>query len=367
MTNPPNLNYCKVYGNFKAFVADGADTDDLPDFIPMTGTGSIYPNVELVKNTNPDEKSVYFNSPISVTVDSDGDLTLDGVKYVMLLASSPDINPPDFNYSIKLSLTAQGETLSHTYGPYIFDVVPGGELDLADIVPVAVSAGTPIIQGPPGPIGPQGIQGVPGDPGGPPGPAGPMGPQGPTGPAGATGPAGPTGPAGADSTVPGPQGPQGPAGVDGAQGPQGAAGADSTVAGPTGPTGATGPQGPKGDTGAQGPIGPTGPQGTQGIQGVQGPKGDTGPQGATGPQGPTGADSTVAGPQGVQGPTGPQGPQGVAGPTGATGAAGTAGIVMVTVTTGSEARPSSPIVFWLGGTTRPTNVVAGDMWFKVVP
>jgi len=159
MSNPPNLNYCKVYGNFKAFVADASDSDDLPDFTPVTGTGLIWANLERAKNTNVGQKSTYFNSPIPITLDADGDISRNGVKYVMLLAPSPGINPPDFNYTILLTVDIPGGG-SRAFGPYPFNVTAGGEVDVTDIVPVATSSGTPIIQGPAGPAGPAGAAGT---------------------------------------------------------------------------------------------------------------------------------------------------------------------------------------------------------------
>lgn len=154
MANPPNLTYCKITGNFKAFIADNADSDDLPDFVPMSGTGLIWPNVTTAKNTQVGYKSTYFNSPVPVTVDLDGDLSQGGRKYVMVLAPSVILNPSNFNYSIKLSLAAQGESSFRDYGPYAFDLVPGGEIDITDVIPVSAYGGNPIVQGP---------QGTPGD------------------------------------------------------------------------------------------------------------------------------------------------------------------------------------------------------------
>lgn len=157
MTNAPNLKYCRVYGNFKAFVADtGIDGDDLPDFVPMSGYGKIWPNVEIAKNIQTGEKSTYFNTPIDITVDLDGDISLDGVKHVMVLATSPNLTPTDFTYSIMLTLWVKDETKARTYGPYSFNVIPDGSVDITDAMPVAESAGTPIITGP---QGPQGVQG----------------------------------------------------------------------------------------------------------------------------------------------------------------------------------------------------------------
>lgn len=154
MANPPNLNYCKIVGNFKAFIADNADADDLPDFVPMSGTGQIWPNVERAKNTQVGYKSTYFNSAIPITVDLDGDLSQGGRKYVMVLAESESINPGNFNYSIMLNLAAEGESNFRQYGPFAFDVVPNEEIDLTDVIPVSAYGGSPTVQGP---------QGEPGD------------------------------------------------------------------------------------------------------------------------------------------------------------------------------------------------------------
>lgn len=153
MANPPNLNYCKIVGNFKAFIADNADSDDLPDFVPMSGTGQIWPNIEKAKNTQVGYKSTYFNSPIPVTVDLEGDLAQGGRKYIMVLAESPNVNPSTFNYSIILTLAAQGESNFRQYGPFAFDIVPGGEIDLTDAIPVSAYGGNPITQGPQGEAG----------------------------------------------------------------------------------------------------------------------------------------------------------------------------------------------------------------------
>lgn len=148
--NPPNLNYCKIVGNFKAFIADNADSDDLPDFVPMSGTGLIWPNVVTAKNTQVGHKSTYFNSPVPVIVDLDGDLSQGGRKYIQVLAPSGVLNPSTFNYSIKLSLAALGESNYRDYGPFSFDIVPGGEIDITDVIPVSAYGGSPVVQGPQG-------------------------------------------------------------------------------------------------------------------------------------------------------------------------------------------------------------------------
>lgn len=155
MTNPAGLLYSKVVGNYQSFIADGGDADDLPDFVALEGTGTITPNVLEARNINTGYEAVYLSKPIAITVE-DGKLTLGANQYVMLLRPSPGVTPEAFNYTIKLSLRAVGSTDPYTsYGPYSFNV-DSDTVDLALAVPVAVSAGTPVIIGPRGPAGPPG-------------------------------------------------------------------------------------------------------------------------------------------------------------------------------------------------------------------
>ena len=42
-------------------------------------------------------------------------------------------------------------------------------------------------------------------------------------------------------------------------------------------------------------------------------------------------------------------------------------VISVSVTTGSEARPTATTVLWIGGSAQPTNMVVGDLWFSPDP
>lgn len=132
-----------------------------------------------------------------------------------------------------------------------------------------------------------------------------------------------------------------------------------------------GQQGPTGPAGPVGPIGATGASGAQGVSGIQGATGATGPSGAAGAVGSVGAT-------GATGATGIGIP--AAGTTGQLLAkvsntdyatewidaptVAASGVVSVLVTTGSEVRPSADTVLWIGGTTEPTNMANGDLWFS---
>lgn len=146
-TTPPGLTYCKVTGNFATVVADQIDADEVPDWLAMTGTAEFTPNIEFAKNFTTGFKRTHFPDKITVTVDEDGDLSHNGDKWVYLLAGGPDITPVGFNYKVKFNLTRPGEESPIVYGPFDFEVIPGGEVDLVDATPVATFEGTPISKG----------------------------------------------------------------------------------------------------------------------------------------------------------------------------------------------------------------------------
>lgn len=146
-TTPPGLTYCKVTGNFATVVADQLDADEYPDWLAMTGTAEFTPNIEFAKNFTTGFKRTHFPDKVTVTVDADGDLAHNGNKWVYLLAGGPDISPASFNYKVKFTLTRPGEEAPIVYGPFDFEVIPGGTVDLVDATPVATFEGTPISKG----------------------------------------------------------------------------------------------------------------------------------------------------------------------------------------------------------------------------
>ena len=171
MSNPDGMLYTRVEGRFRAFLADGTDTGSEPDFAPMSGTITFTPNITHARNTTAGAEEMYFPQAIVVELDADGDISLNGEKGVYLLCPSEVMNPSSFNWTASFKLKLPNGKLVRSFGPYPFDVVPGGEVDLAVALPVPAATGEWAIVGP----------------------AGPAGPPGAAGPAGATGPAGPQG------------------------------------------------------------------------------------------------------------------------------------------------------------------------------
>lgn len=71
--------------------------------------------------------------------------------------------------------------------------------------------------------------------------------------------------------------------------------------------------------------------------------------------------------RGPEGPPGPPGPAGSGGGEPVPGPQGPAGVARVFVETGSELRPDSDFIIWVGGSSRPLNMVEGDIWFSKSP
>jgi hypothetical protein len=98
-----------------------------------------------------------------------------------------------------------------------------------------------------------------------------------------------------------------------------------------------------------------------GIPGLPGPSGPRGLPGVPGPQGIPG----VPGPSGPTGAAGANGTNGAAGAPGATGATGATGLVKVNHGTNPNvARPTAPLVYWVG-TATPANGLVDDLWLPV--
>lgn len=139
MPTPPNLKFCKVIGKFQAFVSDSfgveGDLDDLPDFIPMTGSGTITADIGMAFNTDIEHKSILFSEPFQVSVNENGVLSQGGREYIMLLVPDAPITPSKFTYTIELVLnSAIGNFPTKYFGPLSFEVVADATIDITDLV-----------------------------------------------------------------------------------------------------------------------------------------------------------------------------------------------------------------------------------------
>jgi hypothetical protein len=153
---PEGLLFCTIKGRLRGF--DETDEAGMPLFAGMEGSGTITCNATVTRNTTAGQMETYFPEPVHFSVGADGYVSRGGLPYIVVLAPSPALNPPDFNYRFLVRFEN-----GKRYGPFNFDVVPGGEVDLAEALPVDENGGVPVVQGPPGPPGPPGPAGPEGE------------------------------------------------------------------------------------------------------------------------------------------------------------------------------------------------------------
>ena len=120
------LQYCKVRGRLRS-VGERVDQDGMPLFTPMEGEGYIACSVATLARVT--EPETFFPTRIPFVIDEDGYISKDGFPFIMVLAPSPALNPPDFNYRIRLQF-ANGKL----YGPFPFEATPGGVVDVTDLI-----------------------------------------------------------------------------------------------------------------------------------------------------------------------------------------------------------------------------------------
>ena len=182
----------------------------------ITGVATLWP---YGASTGEAYQGADEHGPFSVPSAPVNALVIDGVlssdnetNSVEVFAGGPGVNPDQVFWEIRYS-ELMADDIPVYVKPFIFEVIPGGVVDLATVIPVIGSPKPGVTRGPAGADGDQG----------------PEGPQGPAGADGAvtfesltpeqieqiTGPEGPQGPAGADGEQ-GPEGPQGPPGEPGA-------------------------------------------------------------------------------------------------------------------------------------------------------
>jgi len=158
MPNPSGLTYAKVVGNFKSFFADTADGDDLPDFADLEGYGTITADVLEARNRTIGNTGIYLPEPMDVVVNNSVLGTAGTSTYVNVVRGVNGVTPIDFTYTLTLNLRRAGTNNEYKkYGPFSFLPTPDpltNVVDLALMIPVTTSQGTPIT------IGPTGLSGV---------------------------------------------------------------------------------------------------------------------------------------------------------------------------------------------------------------
>jgi len=153
---PSSLTYGRVRWQAVAAVADGADTNELPDALPVTGSVTFTPTVSgplLLIGQSP---VTVFPTPVTYQLDPDGVLRdSSGRAEISLVATdAPGLTPQDWTWTARYDLNN-----SLVRGTFAFYLPSGTTVDLTNVSPVAISNGVQIIQGPAGKDGTGGTGG----------------------------------------------------------------------------------------------------------------------------------------------------------------------------------------------------------------
>lgn len=142
MADLGSLTFGKVIGRFLAAVVDSSgDADLTPDAVPIQGTVVFTPVPTVILLPGASTPVTILPAPIYTTLDADGDISVNGVKGVYLIASDGvSGNPTNFTYKVSFSnLTYNG--ISVAYQSFNIPVATGTVVDLTTVAPVPASAG----------------------------------------------------------------------------------------------------------------------------------------------------------------------------------------------------------------------------------
>lgn len=156
------LKYGKVVGRFLANISDGPDIDDLPEFLPLSGTVTFRaaPSKILVAEGEPDPATVVqLPEHYVASLDEFGYLTWRGKRGVRLISPDGYTNPTNWTWNVSFDLSYDGSKVQ--MASYSFEVpeyIPGpnpldpdedsiGLVDLALVSPVPASNGEAVVRG----------------------------------------------------------------------------------------------------------------------------------------------------------------------------------------------------------------------------
>lgn len=142
--------FCTVKRAVAAYVVDGPDDDTDPDRLPVQGQLTLTPVLgggDAVTMVEDGTHVTVVPRPIDARI-SDGVILHRGREGVRLLAGGEQMNPPRLVWKARF-FNMQAGGWSFKLSPIVFEVIPGGEVDLTLVAPVAnVPEG--IVRGPAG-------------------------------------------------------------------------------------------------------------------------------------------------------------------------------------------------------------------------
>ncbi|MFS0094887.1 hypothetical protein ACL1GL_00765 [Corynebacterium striatum] len=144
------MQYTRVKRAVSAVVIDGADSDANPDFVKVNGNVTFTPLLkagDVVQYAGPNGPESLVLAPIECRI-SDGIIMHRGQEGVYLVAGGEGVQPDVIQWKATFS-NMQANGWAFTLKPVMFDAVPGGEVDLTLVSPIA-GASEPIVRGPAG-------------------------------------------------------------------------------------------------------------------------------------------------------------------------------------------------------------------------
>lgn len=144
------MQYTRVKRAVSAVVIDGADSDANPDFVKVNGNVTFTPLLkagDVVQYAGPKGPESLVLAPIECRI-SDGIIMHRGQEGVYLVAGGEGVQPDVIQWKATFS-NMQAGGWAFTLKPVMFDAVPGGEVDLTLVSPIA-GASEPIVRGPAG-------------------------------------------------------------------------------------------------------------------------------------------------------------------------------------------------------------------------
>ena len=144
------LQYTRVKRAVSAVVIDGADSDANPDFVKVNGNVTFTPLLkagDVVQYAGPKGPESLVLAPIECRI-SDGIIMHRGQEGVYLVAGGEGVQPDVIQWKATFS-NMQAGGWAFTLKPVMFDAVPGGDVDLTLVSPIA-GASEPIVRGPAG-------------------------------------------------------------------------------------------------------------------------------------------------------------------------------------------------------------------------
>jgi hypothetical protein len=135
---PSDVGYGRVHGTFLEVVADGTDLDDLPDAKAPQGSVTFTPSIKYAVHDG--QNITVLLKPITASVDK-----VTGFFATKLLATNdPQLNPTNFTYAVKFNI------IDLAIPGFSISVAEGTDVDITELIPVAINNGTLTLRGPAG-------------------------------------------------------------------------------------------------------------------------------------------------------------------------------------------------------------------------